>query len=300
LSSLLVFTEVARKRSFTKAAQKLGMSKSAVSQHIQRLEAQIGVQLLHRNTRGMSLTASGEKLFSRGAILRDQVDLAFQELTSEEDAPSGLFSVTFPFFLEREVAVPALKQLSVEYPRLELRVEVTDTPLDLIEEELDVALFGGELRDSNYRSQMLASVTEALFASPEYVQRFGLPSSLEALDAHRWITTTWQSQRISLYRCDDANDKNPLAEITAKPFASCNSLSGVLSMVEQGMGIALLPKTIGYRLSRERKILPLLEAYRSKIWRFHFVHPYQGRKPQHVLRFQQLVKHYFSTFDDAS
>ena len=125
LPSLLIFAEVAQRGSFTDAAQHLGMSKSAVSQHISRLEEQIGVQLLSRNTRGMALTAYGTKLLSRSELLKDQVALAFQELDSAEQTPSGLFSVTFPHLLEKDVVTPALAQLCKEFPRIEIKVLIT-------------------------------------------------------------------------------------------------------------------------------------------------------------------------------
>ena len=92
LSSLLIFAEVANKQSFTLAAEKLNLSKSAVSQHIKRLEQDTGQQLLSRHTRGMSLTAAGEKLLSCFELLRDQVEFAYDELTVSKEMPSGIFA----------------------------------------------------------------------------------------------------------------------------------------------------------------------------------------------------------------
>ena len=140
LPSLLVFASVANQGSFTKAARQLGMSKSAVSQQVSRLEEVLGAQLLSRNTRGLSVTPLGSKLLLRCELLQDQVDLAFVELSNAERAPAGTFSVTFPHALEKDIAVPAVRQLGQEYPGLEPRLIVTDRRLDLVRDKLDVAI----------------------------------------------------------------------------------------------------------------------------------------------------------------
>lgn len=111
LPSLLIFAEVAHKQSFTLAAKQFGISKSTISQQVKRLEEQIGQQLLSRHTRGMSLTAAGEKLLARCELLRDQVELAFEELNHSKQAPSGVFALTIPHSCERDIVIPALNQL---------------------------------------------------------------------------------------------------------------------------------------------------------------------------------------------
>ena len=127
-------------------------SKSAISQQIKRLEQDIGQQLLSRNTRGMSLTATGEKLLSRCELLRDQVDLAFEELNHSKETPSGTFSLTIPHSCEKDIVIPAVSQLCVEFPQIEPDILVTDKAKDLIQNNLDIAIYAGELKDSNYRA----------------------------------------------------------------------------------------------------------------------------------------------------
>jgi len=137
LPSLLVFAEIAAKGSFTAAGDALGLSKSAVSQQLSRLERELGLQLLVRNTRGVSLTDIGGRLLQRCDLLSDQVELAFIELSNAAEAPSGRFSVTFPHALERTVVNPAIAQLCKEYPGLEPRLIVSDERKDLVRDKID-------------------------------------------------------------------------------------------------------------------------------------------------------------------
>jgi DNA-binding transcriptional LysR family regulator len=295
LPSLLIFAEVAQRGSFTLAAQHLGISKSAVSQHISRLEEQTGIQLLSRNTRGVALTANGAKLLSRSVLLKDQVDLAFQELTSAEQTPSGLFSVTAPHLLEKDVVAPALGQLCKEFPKIEIKVLITDEPLDLINDKLDVAIYGGELRDSNYRALPLGKASEIFCASPSYIQKFGSPETLEELTQHRWISASWQNAELSVsrnrLRLNDA--EGPSEKITPlHRFAQSNSLSCAISMALQDMGYVLIPEIASQSLINQGLMVQVMKNYHGEVWPFYFVHPFQGDKPVHVARFYQLIKHY--------
>jgi DNA-binding transcriptional LysR family regulator len=297
LPSLLIFAEVAQRGSFTDAAQHLDMSKSAVSQHITRLEEQTGLQLLSRNTRGMALTANGAKLLSRSELLKDQVDLAFQELSSAEQTPSGLFSVTFPHLLEKDVVTPALGQLCKEYPRIDIRVLITDEPLDLINDKLDVALYGGELRDSNYRALPVGKVTEIFCASPGYIQKSGSPETLEELAQHRWISASWQKTSPTVYLCGRSSGgaNNQLEQaMSLHRFAESNSLSCAISLAQQDMGYVLLPEIASQSLIDQGVMVQIMKRFHGEVWPFYFVHPFQGEKPVHITRFYQLIKHFFA------
>ena len=291
LPSLLIFAEVARRQSFTAAAIHLKMSKSAVSQHISRLEDQLGSQLLSRNTRGMTITAIGEKLLLRSELLKDQVELAFNELASAEQTPSGIFSVTFPNILEKNVAIPALKQLTIEFPLIELKIIVTDQALDLINDNLDAAIFAGDLPDSNYRALPLGIQKEIIFATPNYIHKEGMPNKPEDLKKLKWITTNWQKSKNTFY----CNKKSiPEQTIELKPFALCNSLPSALEMAKQDMGFVILPEFAACELIKTGQMVQILNNYHGKKWPFYLIHPFQGEKPIHVTRFYQLIKHYFS------
>ncbi len=290
LSSLLVFAEVAKRHSFTIAAKKLNMSKSAVSQHIKRLELDTQQELLTRNTRGMSLTSAGEKLLLRCELLRDQVDLAYDELSQHKEEPSGVFSLTLPYSVEQDIVSPALKQLCIEFPLLTINIKVTDEPLDLIENDLDIAIYAGELQDSDYRALWIGKAYEVLCATPSYNQKNGLLKTPEQLLEHKFIASPWQEGKLFL-----SNVKTPekLVTLNISPFAKTSSLSSVLTFTLNGMGIGLLPEFVAHKRLATGDLVRLLPNCNAKQWDFYMVHRFQADKPIHVARFHQLVCYYF-------
>lgn len=286
----MVFAEVARQQSFTDAAKQLKMSKSAASQHVSKLESEIGYQLLSRNTRGMVLTAAGSRLLERSELLKDQVDLALLEITEEEQSPSGLFSITCPHSFETDIALPAIKQLCIEFPNIEPKIIVTDDPLDLISEGLDAAIYAGNLRDSGYRALPIGSLTEKFCATPSYLQKHGTPDSLTKLKDHRWIATHWQKSPLSVYSISQP-EKPETIKLT--PYGQSNSFSCVLDMAKEDMGVAFFPEMIRQPLIEKGIMVPILDEFRGAKWSIYFVHPYQRKKPLHVERFYQLSKYFF-------
>lgn len=290
LPSLLFFAEVANKQSFTLAAKKFGMSKSAISQQIKRLEQHIGQQLLTRHTRGMSLTTAGEKLLGRCELLRDQVDLAFEEMDHAKQTPSGTFSLTIPHACEKGIVIPALHQLCLEFPRIKPKILVTDEAKDLIQENLDVAIYAGELKDSSYRALPIVTASEIFCATPAYVQKHGQVDKPDNLLNHRIIAAPWQTSPLAIYK-NDALDKKISTNITY--FAKTNTFPSAMEMVLQGMGVALLPQFVVQTSLAHGDLVRMLPNYQGWQWPFYMIHRFHGEKPIHVTRFYQLVKHFF-------
>lgn len=297
LPSLLVFAEVAKQQSFTKAAKQLRLSKSAISQQIKKLEHEVGKQLLSRNTRGMSLTFTGEKLLRRCELLKDQVDLAFEELDNNKAMPSGKFSITIPHSFEKEIVIPALNQLCSEYPKIQPELHVSDKPKDLIRDKFDVSIFGGKLKDSNYRALYIGSTGENFYASVNYLQKYGYLKELKDLQSHKIIAASWQKTLVSIYKANEPSNKQT---VSINYFSRTNTLSSVYEMVLNHMGIAMVPDFIIQSDISNGYITRVLPQYQGQQWSFNLLHRFQGEKPIQVTRFHQLVKHYFSKLNSQA
>jgi DNA-binding transcriptional LysR family regulator len=293
LPALLTFAEVAKQQSFTRAAEHLGMSKSAVSQQVKRLEEQIGQQLLSRHTRGMSLTSVGQTLLARCELLGDQVNLAFEAIDASRETPSGPFAITLPHACEHEIVMPALKQLCVEFPLLEPRILVSDEPQDLIEAKLDVAIYAGDLPDSAYRALPIGNAQEILCASPAYIknQQQGSINKLEDLQRLRWIAAPWQKDDLTLF---DAQQPTQKIKLPVTFSAHSNTLPSALALVSFDMGAMLLPVFVLQEGLAKGRLQQLLPSHTGRQWPFYMVHRFQGDKPEHVSRFHQLLTHYFA------
>jgi DNA-binding transcriptional LysR family regulator len=287
---LLIFVEVAKKRSFTAAAKKLGMSKSAISQQVKRLEESIGHQLLIRNTRGVVLTSSGNTLLARSELWSEQLSMTLMELDGEKAQPSGHFKVSVPPFLEKGIVVPVLKQLCLEFPKLTPEVVVTEKWQDLIEHNLDAAIFGGDIKDCGYRALSVGRVSEVFCASPLYIKQYGAIESTEQLSNHRFIATAWHREKLQLFDNKQTNERL----ISVTHCAKVNTLTSALEAVLSDMGVALLPEFLAQTHLNKERLVRVLPEIRGREWHFYFLHQYKGEKPIHVTRFYQLYCHYFA------
>lgn len=286
----MVFAEVVKQASFTGAARQLGISKSAVSQQIKALEADMGIRILNRTTRGVSTTALGEKLLSRCHILKDQVDLVLKDIANAEKNPQGRFAITLPHSLESNIVMPAIAQLCLEYPGIEPEIIVSDSSLDLVENNLDVAIHAGELPDSSYRALPIGTVTEIFCASPLYLNKNITPTKLTDLAKLKWISTSWQKQKMPIY--DIKTKEKKIIELNQ--FSKVNNFPSALSMALRHLGIVLLPDNVAKPLIKSGELVHIMPRFSGPIWSLHTVHAYQREKPIHLTRFHQLICNYFN------
>ncbi|MHA7925529.1 MAG: LysR family transcriptional regulator [Marinobacter sp.] len=291
LSRLMVFACVAQKGSFTQAAESLGMTKSAVSQQVKALESELGIRVLNRTTRGVSLTALGEKLLLRCQILQDQVELAFTDIANAEENPSGRFAITFPHALEAIVVMPAIEQLCFEYPGLEPELVASDKSLDLVESDLDVAVHAGELADSSYRALPVGTMKEIFCATPLFLNRTSRPETVEELSDLPWISTGWQQAKASVLDVH-SNEKS---NIHLKQVARVNTLPSALELSRRHLGMVLLPDVIAKPLIKSGELVHILDTVTGPLWPVYTTHAYQADKPIHLTRFHQLVCRYFNS-----
>ncbi len=290
LSRLMVFAEVVKQASFTGAAKQLGISKSAVSQQIKSLEADMDIRVLNRTTRGVSTTALGEKLLSRCHVLKDQVDLVLKDIANAEENPKGRFAITLPHSLECNVVMPAIEQLCLEYPGIEPELIVSDSSLDLVENNLDVAIHAGELADSSYRALPIGTLTEIFCATPLYLNKNVMPVKLTDLAQLKWIATSWQKQKMSVY--DINSNEKTIVELNQ--FSKVNNFPSALSMALRHLGVVLLTENVAKPLIKSGELVHIMKEYTGPLWPLYTVHAYQRDKPIHLTRFHQLVCNYFN------
>ena len=285
----MVFTVVAQKKSFTSAAKHLEISKSAVSQQVSTLEKELGVRLLNRTTRELSLTAVGSRLLERCVVLQDQLALVFNDLAEAGVSPSGRFAITYPHSLESVIILPAIEQLCKEYPKLQPVLVADDKLLDLVENQLDLAIHVGELSDSGYRALPVGSLTELFCATPNYLNVNGRINSLEELSMHRWVSTSWQKPNTSVSYVDNCGH----ASVNLNEYAKVNTLPAALGMALQNIGIVLIPDVVAKPLINSGSLVNVLEQVIGPKWPVYSVHAYQNEKPIHITRFHQLISRGF-------
>ncbi|EEA93736.1 LysR family transcriptional regulator [Pseudovibrio sp. JE062] len=234
---LAVFACVVEQGSFAAAGRKLNMGRAKVSEQVALLEEALGVRVLHRSTRKLSLTTDGERLLphAQGLLQLSQDALASVEQGAEE--LSGTLRVTCTQDFMQRVLSRFLKGFVRRYPALKLELLVDDQKLDLIEDEVDVALRIGIPADSAMIGRVLCDVEFQLYASCDYLSEHGRPALVSDLKNHRGIDTLDVALN-SLSLSDQTGLRRP---ISLHAMCRTNSPSGILSMVEIGSGIGLLP-----------------------------------------------------------
>ncbi|MEQ4923949.1 DNA-binding transcriptional regulator YafC [Proteus hauseri] len=230
-----VFITVVECGSFTKAAEQLTLANSAVSRTVKKLESKLGVNLLNRTTRQLSLTEEGERYFHRMQIILQDMESAENELIDTQNSPKGLLRIDAATPVVLHLLVPFIQQFQQAYPEITLSLISSETFINLIEHKVDIAIRVGNLTDSSLRARPLFSSYRKIIASPKYLERYGTPKSAEDLKAHTCLTFT---EPVSLNTWPIALQDGQLLEI--KPGISSNSGETIRQLCLEGNGIACL------------------------------------------------------------
>ena len=237
---LKVFHAAAEAGSFTHAGEQLGLSQSAVSRQVSALEQELAVSLFHRHARGLILTEQGDLLFRTAHDVFMKLEAARAKLTDSRERPNGDLRVTTTPGIGVHWLTPRLGEFIELYPEVRITLLTTEEELDLAMREADVAIRLRQPTQPDLIQRKLFSVHFHIYASPEYLKRFGTPRTHEDLDNHRVLVLGGNIptylQR-SLYLTEVArNGKGPRT-----PHLVINNILGILRACQRGIGIAMLP-----------------------------------------------------------
>lgn len=187
LEELRVLVAVADCGSITSAAELLDQTSSGVSRALSRLEAKLNSTLLHRTTRRLALTEEGQLFLTHARQILLSVEQAEEQIARRRETPSGRLRINAAAPFMQHVIVPLIGAFRQRYPLIQLELNTDDIVIDLLEQQTDIAIRIGELRDSTMRARMLGNSRVRLLASPDYLQKYGEPHSVEALAQHQLI-----------------------------------------------------------------------------------------------------------------
>jgi DNA-binding transcriptional LysR family regulator len=188
LQGIVAFVQSVEAGSFTLAARRMALSRSAVAKSVARLESRLGVKLVNRTTRSLRLTAEGESFYESCLKALGELDAAQANLAARRRVPSGRFRVDLPLSFGRRIVAPILLEMAQHYSELQLRVSFNDRRVDLIEEGVDLAVRMGELGDSSgLIARRLFRQRSAICAAPSYLAQRGRPSTIADLSGHSCI-----------------------------------------------------------------------------------------------------------------
>ncbi|MDP5190143.1 LysR substrate-binding domain-containing protein [Rheinheimera baltica] len=249
------FVAVAEQQSFTKAAKQLNISVAQVSRNIAELEASLAIKLLYRSTRSVSLTEEGQLYLQHCRHLVSSLEEANRTLANLNATPRGLIKITAPVYYGETRIAPLLHDFLQRFPDTELELHLTNNRLDLVQAGFDLAIRLGQLEDSSLIAKKLASRTQYVVAAPDYLQKFGLPTSIADLSHHQCLTGT-----LSVWRF---NQSGKITTFKPQGRILCNSGVALLDAALKGLGLVQLPDYYVRDQLQNNSLLSVLDDIRQ-------------------------------------
>ena len=276
IDSVMVFAEVAERGNFAAAARHLNRSPAAITRAIAELEARLGVRLLNRTTRAVSVTDAGQR-FLAGArrVLADLAEIE-QAAAGQGRAPRGELWVTAPIVFGRRHVLPLVTEFLVQYPEVAVRLILLDRPVDLVEEGIDVAIRIGALADTSAIATRVGALRRILVAAPSYLKRHRRPKAPDELAGHDVIAFTGL-EGIERWRFAGGNDA-PI-----RPRLTVNTAEAAIDAAERGFGITRVLSYQAVEALTDKSLVRLLHDHEGVEVPVHVVYP-DGRHPPPKLR----------------
>lgn len=273
-----VFATVAEQRSFSAAAQMLGLSKATVSKAVTRLEQRLGVTLFHRTSRRLALTDSGAALVERAQTILSQAILAEECAREEAGQPSGTVRLAVPMSFGISHVGPVIARFLAAYPNVSVDLNLSDARVDLVGNGFDVALRIGALGDSSLLARALRPVDIGLYASPRYLDTHGVPQHPRDLAAHQLFAYDHARSRQALRLV--RQDEEAIIQFNGRLRA--NNADVMIPAVIAGHGIVVLPDFIGEKAKASGSIVRVLEHWHAPASALHIITPPGRLRPRRV------------------
>ncbi|WP_420226378.1 LysR family transcriptional regulator [Pigmentiphaga litoralis] len=269
---LLVFFAVARERSFTRAAAKLGMTQSALSHIVRGLEARMGVRLLIRTTRSVSPTEAGERLLQNVAPRLDEVEAEIAAISDLGDKPAGTIRITAIDHVIDTVLWPRLAPILPGYPDLHVEITSDYRLVDIAAERYDIGVrFGDQVEKDMIAVRLTADVRMMIVGSPDYFGDRPLPASIADLHRHNCITLRLSGSG-GVYAWE-LRDNSRDVEVRVRGQCRFNSAYQILNAALSGCGLAFIPEDLAGPAVKDGRLISVMEAFCPSFPGLHAYYP---------------------------
>jgi DNA-binding transcriptional LysR family regulator len=290
IEDLETFVAVADSGGVSAAARRLGIAKSIVSRRLLRVEAEIGVQLLARTTRGAALTEAGAMFRDHAARASAEIDTA-REAILPTGQLRGRLRIAMPLTFGPTHFAPVLADMARRHPQLQVHTSYSDRFVDLIAEGFDCAVRGGYLQDSNLIAKRVGPIRGQLVASPDYIKAYGSPESPDELTAHQALmqgTEAWQFL-----------DGDKIVSVQPQGRFKADSAIALAAAAVAGLGIAWLPDCVTYQHVASGALVPIMTRHPVPPGAAYVVRP-PGQGPTRKVRvLTEMLIEYFAQHPDV-
>jgi DNA-binding transcriptional LysR family regulator len=272
LNDTLIFVKVVELGSFITAAKALRLPKTTVSRKVQELETRLGAQLLHRTTRKLGLTEAGNVYFEHSQRISRELDEAESAVGQLQGGPRGWLRITAPYSVGITWIAPLLGEFHARYPEVRVEMLLSNESLDLISKEIDVALRGGSLPDSNLVARRLSVIRTQIYASPIYLERHGEPLHPDDLRHHRTLAMQKQRRNGGSYEWT-LNDGKRSSDFAIDPILVANDPDALRGALLCGEGLMLNSDVAVKAFAELGHVRRVLAGWTGPEWDFSAVFP---------------------------
>jgi len=286
LSDIAVFVQVVNDGSFTKAADRLELSRSVVSKYVTRLEEQLGARLLNRTTRRLSLTEAGRIFYERSRRGLEDIEEARAEVSRLQEEPRGVLRINSPMSFGILHLAPALPEFLASYPEISIDMNLDDRKVDVIEEGYDVSVRITDLPDSSLVARRLGPCRHVVVASPTYLEKHGTPLVPDDLRDHNIISYQYQASGADWHFLGP--DKKPVSVSVSGSMQMNNSLA-LREALLNGFGITRTPTFVVGDDIEAGRLVPVLRKFQTLEVSIYLVYPQRRHLSPKVRSFVDFI-----------
>jgi DNA-binding transcriptional LysR family regulator len=288
LADFPYFLATAKHRSFRRAALELGISASALSHAIKGLEARMGIRLLNRNNRSVTLTAAGEQLQAAISSPFEAIGQAVEDLNRFRDAPSGRIRLNVPTDAATLLLAPVMPVFVDRYPDIEVDVAVSNHLIDVIDSGFDAGIrYGGTLPEDLIAQRLSADIRWVVAGSPDYLERFGIPEHPDDLHQHRCLRFRLGDDR--MYRWEFERDGEEI-RISTPGSLTLDETGLIMSLMAGGAGLMYAPEPVLADLLKQGKARLVLEDWTTPGPAFHMYYSSRRQVPAGLRLLIELIR----------
>jgi LysR family transcriptional regulator for bpeEF and oprC len=273
LLAIKVFCRVVETGTFSRAADLLDMPKSTVTKLVQELEAHLRLKLLHRTTRRVTVTMEGAAYYERTTKLLHELEDIESNISNEQSTPRGRLKVDMASAIANFILLPALPSFMQQYPEIQLELGVSDTNIDLLTDNIDCVIRGGELNDTSLIAKRIAELTFVTCAAPSYLKQYGTPQTPDELSSkHRIIYyRSRKTNRVVPLRFSNRQQSMEIQQ-QGSPL-SVNDSTAQLTATLSGLGVSQLPLFMAQPFLDNGKLQLVLPEWQRAAFPLYLIYP---------------------------
>ncbi|WP_182035237.1 LysR family transcriptional regulator [Vibrio diabolicus] len=290
----IIFYHLIEQGSFSAAARHMSLTKSVVSKRIARLEQELGVQLLYRTTRTLTLTEAGRAFFTHAKAVYQAVATAEESIVGLGKNLSGNIKVSVPTISGELILPQVINEFNQKYPDINIDMDLDNRFVDIVNERFDLAIRTGVLPDSSLIARKLVDANWIVCASPQYLAKHGIPKQPQALDKHNCLVYSYQETGAREWAFKDGDE---VYQITVDGNLCTNNSSVLRNVALLGQGIIYVPRVLVYEDLKQGRLIQLFKDETAKCLGIYAVYPYTRQQPEKIKIF---IDHLYTSFQSQN